>query len=926
LKGFYFILLCFISLPGFAQELPAVINFDPNIYEAGNQNWMISQASNKNLYIANGSGLLEYNGAQWHLYPIPNNTIVRSVKAVGNKIFTGAYMEIGYWMKNSKGVLEYTSLIPQIPGGVQDGEEFWHMEYMGEVLVFHSFEGLYLYNLKTLEISRVNTPAGVIKNLFTGVGTVYFQVMTQGLFTVKNNKTEIVIPQEELGNIEIMHVSQRDNFLQLIGRNVNFYKWDGKELIRNNLELSEKLQNQSVFTAVSLDDNSLLLGTVEQGIYHIDKNGEILLHFNQKNGLLNNTVLDLFVDEDNNVWAGLDNGLSVINQDSPFMLYQDNYGNLGSVYASFQTDEFLYLGTNQGLFFKRKNEDFFNFMKGTNGQVWSLQLVDNNLFCGHNNGTYLIKGDVATRIFDHSGTWVVKNYEGMPGYYLQGHYDGISLLREENGKFNSLGMVENFHLSSKFIVSEKDGDIWTVNDHQGIYRIQLDFPQTLDGSIENYSFREISGINSSIFKFNDTLYYSAKEQLFQFQEKENKFMAESSLGTIFKNLDLVSGKLINTGNNLLWGFLEDAVFSIEVAQLSNSYKISKVHLPKDLRNITLGYENINLLDKNSYLLGVSNGYLKFDRNFTRNLEYEIKIDRILISVLDGSPEVINLNDSPSFNYKSNNITFEYNIPEYKKFISPVYRYRLLGLSSKWVAWSGIPAAEFENLAFGDYEFQVRGQIGENLTNTESFKFRVDRPWFFGYPALGVYMAFILFLAVLVHKAYERNHNKIIEQNEKALKMKNLEAEQIISKLQNEQLEMDITNKNKELAVSTMSLIRKNEFLTNIKDQLKESGSSKIISVIKTIDKDINEEDNWNYFKEAFNNADKDFFKKIKALHPKLTPNDLKLCAYLRLNLSSKEIGPLLNISVKSVEIKRYRLRKKMDLDREANLTLYILNI
>jgi len=346
------------------------------------------------------------------------------------------YGEIGYWIKNSKGVLEYTSLIPQIPGGVNDGEQFWHMEYMGDVLVFHSFEGLYLYNLKTLEISRVDTPAGVIKNLFKGVGTIYFQVMTQGLFTVKNNKTEIVISPEKLIDIEIMFVSQGNNSLQLIGRNGYFYEWNGKELTRNNLELSEKLQNQSVFTAVSLDDNSLLLGTVEEGIYHIDKNGKILLHFNQKNGLLNNTVLDLFVDEDNNVWAGLDNGLSVINLDSPFMLYQDNYGNLGSVYASFQTDEFLYLGTNQGLFFKRKNEDFFTFMKGTNGQVWSLQLVNNNLFCGHNNGAYLIKGDVATRIFDHSGTWVVKNYEGMPGYYLQGHYDGISLLREENGKFN----------------------------------------------------------------------------------------------------------------------------------------------------------------------------------------------------------------------------------------------------------------------------------------------------------------------------------------------------------------------------------------------------------------------------------------------------------------------------------------------------------
>src|SRR5690606_5056682 len=124
-----------------------------------------------------------------------------------------------------------------------------------------------------------------------------------------------------------------------------------------------------------------------------------------------------------------------------------------------------------------------------------------------------------------------------------------------------------------------------------------------------------------------------------------------------------------------------------------------------------------------------------------------------------------------------------------------------------------------------------------------------------------------------------------------------------------------------------NLIKKNEFLTSIKDKLKGSKESmEVRSVIKTIDKDISEEDNWNFFKEAFNNADKDFFKKIKSKHPELTSNDLKLCAYLRLNLSSKEIAPLLNISVKSVEIKRYRLRKKMDLPREVNLSDYILGI
>ena len=148
------------------------------------------------------------------------------------------------------------------------------------------------------------------------------------------------------------------------------------------------------------------------------------------------------------------------------------------------------------------------------------------------------------------------------------------------------------------------------------------------------------------------------------------------------------------------------------------------------------------------------------------------------------------------------------------------------------------------------------------------------------------------------------------------------------RLKNDQLQVEFENKNRELAVSTMNLIKKNELLSAIKDDLKKSGeeTKNFKSVITTINKNINEDDTWDMFKEAFNNADKDFLKKIKAAHPSLTPNDLRLCAYLRLNLSSKEIAPLLNISVRSVEIKRYRLRKKMELAHELGLVEYILNV
>ena len=178
--------------------------------------------------------------------------------------------------------------------------------------------------------------------------------------------------------------------------------------------------------------------------------------------------------------------------------------------------------------------------------------------------------------------------------------------------------------------------------------------------------------------------------------------------------------------------------------------------------------------------------------------------------------------------------------------------------------------------------------------------------------------------------YQQKEQKLIEENNLLLEIAALENQQGLMKLKNEQLSSDMDSKNRELAVSTMSLIKKDELLTLIKNDLKQSsteGSTKNIkSVISTITKNITQENSWTVFKEAFDNADTDFLKKVKKAHASLTPNDLRLCAYLRLNLSSKEIAPLLNISVRSVEIKRYRLRKKMELSHEQGLVEYILHI
>ncbi len=909
-----------------AQELPPIINYGPNEYGAGNQNWMIARGDNKYFYFANSTGLLEYNGEKWNLYSVPNKTIVRSVKVIKDRIYTGAYMEAGYWERNEFGKLVYTSLVPDFQGTINDGEQFWQIETLNGVVIFRSFSGIYFYDPQEETLRKMDNPSGKpISGILKFENQIYFQLVEEGLFQLKNGKPELVIPQSQLNQMAIMHLFRRDGRLGFVSGNSEFYMWDGKNLEQIYKNITTKIKNPNILAGVNLPGGGMVLGTVGQGIYQIDDEGKIVNSFSQENILLNNTVLDLYRDESGNIWAGLDYGISMIELNSRFLTFQDNKGKIGSVYSSFETNGDLYLGTNQGLYLKRKNENDFQLVEGTNGQVWNIQEVDGKLYCGHNNGTFLIENGKAIKLSDRLGTWLVKEYNGDS--FVQGHYNGLSFLKDKNTGITDIPMLEKFPHSSKYIEIEPDGSLWVSNEHKGVFHMKIDDSLRRIKEVDDYKFQEESGITSSIFKFNDTLYYSSKENIYQYNPGTNKFTPNNRINKLVCGIDRVSGRMLVKGENRLWGFANEGIFYIGLEQLTGNYQLNYIYVDQAFRNIANGYENISQLNDSEYLLGIANGYLRFSNTQSTEQKHEIKINEINVSALDSVSKPVAVNQEGSFHYKTNNINFQFSTPVYEKFQDVAYSYRLLGLSSVWSGWDHTSTASFKNLPFGDYNFEVKAKVGNQITPVASYSFQVNRPFYLSNLAIAIYISVFILFAILVHLLYKRRHKKLVEENERELKLKNLEAEKEIVKLRNEKLEQDMTNKNRELAVSTMSLIKKNEFLTSIKDRLKNKDESpEIRSVIKTIDKDINEEDNWKFFKKAFSNADKDFFKKIKSLHPDLTSNDLKLCAYLRLNLSSKELAPLLNISVKSVEIKRYRLRKKMNLDREVNLTDYILEI
>lgn len=935
LKYFTFLVILGSLLNVKAQERPPINVFSPKHYGGESQNWSISQSESQNIYVANNKGLLEYNGAKWNLYKSPNETIIRAVEVIDDLIYTGSFHDFGYWKKDEYGVLNYTSLSEELNVAFLVDEEFWNIMYLDNSILFQSLDRIHIYNRQTKVYSVINSETK-ISRLFKVASSFYFQSFNKGLYKIENGKSLLVSNDIIFTENVVVNIFNHNNSTLVLTQDNGFYKFSENDIKPWSIPANDLLSKLSVFSSIQLKDNSFLLGTISKGIVHLTTQGKVDYQIAQANGLSNNTVLAIHEDSYNNIWLGLDNGINCINMNSPYTFYFDKTGIIGSVYSSKVYENMLYLGTNQGLFYKPlKSQEDFKFIEGTQGQVWFLDVIDNTLFCGHNMGTFTIKNKKANKIANIQGTWQIKAIDGYNDLLIQGNYNGLHILHKSNGAWTFRNKVKGFDVSSRYFEFLNNQDIYVNHEYKGLFKLKLNKDLTeVTGFKQDTLIKK--GLYSSLIKYEKDILHTSKSGVLKYNSISNTFEKDSLLSKLIDTKHFTSGKLVSDRQtNKLWSFSSRGINYLTTSKLSGEKKINTIPFPNNIRKDVVGYESVIQLNDETFLFGSTTGYIILDLNKIVNLDHEININQISVSRLkdDVSKTLVSFNSDGAFDNKEHNLTFSYSISEFLKTQKPEYRYKLEGIYDEWSDWKTTGTVLFENLPYGDYTFKVKGRVGNaTALNTASYSFNIARPWFLSTVAIVLYVLFLVLFSLLMHNIYKRYYKKqrerLMIKTTREFELKALENKQQLMRFRNDKLREDIENKNRELGVSTMNLIKKNEFLSTLKKEIEnvDADSKNLKKVVKIIDKNLNNNDDWNLFQEAFNNADKDFLKKIKSIHPSLTSNDLRLCAYLRLNLSSKEIAPLLNISSRSVEVKRYRLRKKMDLPHEANLSDYILEI
>ncbi len=241
-----------------------------------------------------------------------------------------------------------------------------------------------------------------------------------------------------------------------------------------------------------------------------------------------------------------------------------------------------------------------------------------------------------------------------------------------------------------------------------------------------------------------------------------------------------------------------------------------------------------------------------------------------------------------------------------------------------------------NLSSGNYIIKAYSNNGVENVIVGEFSFTVRNPWFLTWWMFVVYIAVLVGISFLYYRWNKlrfkqklrlkeeelKHHNEIIQlemQASNKLKMQEFEK----ASLKNE-----VKLKANEVAGKSLYLAKQTELIEKIQHILDTENSvnqlkSKISSAIKTNKITKNE---WKSFEDNLLKSNEDFVKLLTTRFPSLTPKDIKLCIYLKMNLSSKEIAPMMNISFRGVELHRYRLRKKIGVPSEENLILFMNNL
>ncbi|RGX80632.1 transcriptional regulator [Bacteroides stercorirosoris] len=946
----FYILLFFISIPVSAGWQRPVSNYTRHTYKAGNQNWNIQQHDNGWIYAANNKGLLEFDGVEWNIYPI-HNAKTRAVKVgYDGRIYIGGMEQFGYFTPNRLGGLEYTCLSDSLSPNVNVGV-IWNILLDRDRVYFQSDR--HFFYIEKDVVNRIDYSLEIYTSLI--VQNKLYIVSAEGLLVLNGTEFRRVSDSSTIGaTVKIGGLLPYQDSLLVVTRDNGLFIHDGTSFTKYPTVAEEFCRKNRIFCA-ALQDSLLALGSIQGGVCLLNLKTNEMEVISTENGLQNKTVLSMMFDKAGSLWLGLDNGIDCIHLNARLASLYGGKPVIGSGYASCSYRDKFYFATNQGLYCSTLPEQLsqrnpINFVPGTGGQMWSLHQYDDKLFCCSDNGIFIIDGDRMEYLNNPKGVWGVVPVDARKDVLIAGTYSGLYLLTKKGADWMVESYIEGFSRSCKDMLMENSTHIlWIGNKENGVSRLTLTDDLRKVEKIKDYnSINFPRGYDACLLRVKDEVTIASHYGLWRYDQSRDCLEACTWLEQLLEGKAAYTYMKIDSLQNI-WYVVDGALKVLHYDAVKREYR--RVNNELFLKGALIeNFEDVHLYKANQAIVGTEEGFslIKMDSLQTQRPPLTLQIRKVYLTGLrdsliygrsylyDTAPIVIP--------YSQNSMRIKYSVNNYNKAQTVLYSYQLSvgGEKEAWSEYSENNVKEFTGLHEGKYVFSVKLLTdGDQEPVETSFAFEILPPWYRTWWSYLVYSVVVVLLFYYMYYRISEGRKRLLMQKELELyrqeqkfqKESDLKDKKI-DILKEENLQSELRHKSEELIRTTLNIVRKNEILLDIKKEVLGISHSiseenlvslrrKTLRLLGQIDTNIEHDDDLQAFQSTFDSVHHDFFKKLEETFPELNNKEKLLCAYIKMNLLSKEIAPLLNISLRGVEISRYRLRKKLGIEEGGNLAEFL---
>jgi DNA-binding CsgD family transcriptional regulator len=930
---------------------PRVTHYTKKEFNSDSQFWTMCQDSAGILYFGNNDGAQIFDGEQWRSIKLPNNSSIRSLMVSSEgTVYAGGFNELGTITRDDVGRYQYNSFVNLLRSEDRNIENVWQIHEAQGHIVFRTYRML----IAVANNKATTLPSSSSFNYSTVINDKLYVTDNEGLKAVDLNSLDftVLVKPSEFGGEEIISLLpglQKDELL-VITKPGALYRYDrSRKTFKFWKKIIPATSRNLITCAIKASTGNYYLGTLSEKVISLDPSGA-QGSTEAFDNLQDNTVLNLFESVEGNVWVLLNNGLDCIDIKAPVTTLFEN----ASIYDALVRNNKIYLATNQGIFISRdiRNHSIFTTsdfekIQGLEGQGWSLQYFEDRVIVSHDRGVFVINGNTFTKMPGAKGVWKVLKVKAKSNHYLVCTYDGIWLMVYDPSKgFQMKEKLEGFAESSRDLLeSDEPGIFWVCHGYKGVFRIKIEDQYKRVVSVEH--FKDQNGLpspfNINVFRWNKEIVFTTNHGIFTYSAQENKFKPHVFLTNVF-GTELNVRKLFQQGDRT-WFAHDNEV----------GYFLTHEDAPKLQKGLFLqlkgsfneSMECIVPVNANNVLMGTNTGLYAFDLNYDASRR-SVKTMINAVSYRHGSEEVFcalatDAKSRQQLPYKTSGIAIYFSAPGFQDRLSVQYSYLLENVDADWSPWQEESVKEYSMLRPGKYVFRVKARslLGERAAETKYY-LEILPVWYqnaWAYVLYFILSGIMIFaIVVFVKRKIQREREKTQAEELEKRKVLELEIDRIKLEREKEEikkdkdlLEEDVIYKSKELANYTMLLVKKRELLADIQEELKAIKDSvrndvsrqKLRELLKKINFNLADEEHLHVFESNFERVHHEFFTELRTNFPDLTQKELRLCAFVRMNLTNKEIASILNISVRGVETARYRLRKRLSLHHEEDMAGFL---